>query len=86
MDIRYVTIVPTGKADEAGFMTGIVTEYDKRCREIVSWESDNFLLQGNFQCDFEADGGIKIWGMDDKPIEVVSGYTTKIYDSKNRPV
>lgn len=78
MEVFRVTIVPTNEIDECGYRTGIVTCYDEKNEVIASWECDSFCTIGNLQCDFEADGGVKIWAFDGKTLKVDRGYTTRI--------
>lgn len=79
MEIRYVTIKLTNKADDNGYRTGIVTCYDDDDKELNSWICDSFWLHGNLQCDFETEGGVKIWALNGQGLRVESGYTTRIW-------
>ena len=78
MEVFRVTIVPTNKKDESGYKTGIVTCFGKDNNVLGSWECDSFWTIGNLQCDFEAEGGVKIWAFDGNLLIVDSGYTTRI--------
>ena len=42
------------------------------------WTCDSFSIKGDVKCDFEADGGIKLWSLD-KQLKVSPGYRTTIY-------
>lgn len=78
MEVFIVRIIPTNRCDECGYKTGVVACYDKEDNMICSWVSDSFWTIGNLQCDFDADGGVKIWAFDGKSLRVDRGYTTKI--------
>lgn len=77
-EVFYITIKPTNKVDGSGYKTGIVTCFNNNNEAIADWECDSFWTIGNLQCDFEADGGVKIWAFDGKSLIVDSGYTTRI--------
>lgn len=80
--LRYITIVPTNKPNIEGYKEGKVTCFGDNDKVLGSWICDSIQLFGEMCADFEADGGIKIWSFGDKPIEVDSGNTTRIWANK----